>query len=157
MSATWEVQKALYTALSADSVFMNKIGSRLYDEPPTNETYPYVVLGNMIEMRYNRILNKGSEITARFDIYTKAGRMGFRPTKEINFELDRVLNHKIFGLNQSGYRMIQCFFSNSATERDEDKRIISAYYTILVQEVYDIPLYPAETLYPDFSLYPTFE
>lgn len=132
MSAMWEAQKALYTALSTDSTFMTKVGSRLYDEPPTNETFPYCVLGNMIEQRYNRIGNKGFSISARMDIYTKAGRLGYKPAKEILVEMDRVLNHKIFSM--TGYKMIQCFFESSDTERDEDKRIISAYYTILIQE-----------------------
>lgn len=132
MSAQWETQKAIYTALSTDSAFMTKIGSRLYDEPPTNETFPYVTIGNMNENRYNRIANKGFQISARMDIYTKSGRLGFKPAKEILVEMDRVLNHKVF--NFTGYKMIQCFFESSNTARDEDKRIISAYYTILIQE-----------------------
>lgn len=132
MSAQWQTQLALYNALSADSAFMTKIGSRLYDEPPTNETFPFVTIGNMIESRYNRILNKGFQISARFDIYTKSGRLGYKPAKEIMVEMDRVLNHKVFAM--TGYKMIQCFFESASTERDEDKRIISATYTILVQE-----------------------
>lgn len=133
MSAQWEVQKALYTALSTDSAFMTKIGSRLYDEAPTNETYPYVQLGYMIENRYNRLLSKGYDITATIDIYTKSGRLGYKPAKEILIELNRVLNQKRFTV--SGFNMIQCYFDVSDTERDNDKRIISARYNILIQEV----------------------
>ena len=131
MSAQWEVQKALYTALSADSAFMTKIGSRLYDEPPTNETFPYVTIGYMIENKYNRFNNEGYEISARFDIYTKSGRLGYKPAKEILVEMNRILNLKRFNL--TGYNMIQCYYETSDTERDEDKRILSARYTILTQ------------------------
>jgi hypothetical protein len=133
MSAQWECQKAIYTALSGDSTFMNKIGSRLYDEPPTNESFPYVVLGNMIENKYNRLISKGFEVSARIDIYTKSGRLGYKPAKEILVDMNRVLNLKRFTI--SGYNMIQCYFETSDTERDEDKRIISATYNILIQEV----------------------
>lgn len=133
MSAQWEVQKALYTALSTDSAFMNKIGSRLYDEAPTNSTFPYVSLGYMIENKYNRLLSKGFQISATIDIYTKSGRLGYKPAKEILVEMNRVLNQKRFPV--TGYNMIQCYFEASNTERDEDKRIITAQYIILIQEV----------------------
>lgn len=133
MSASWEAQKALYTALSSDSTFMSKIGSRLYDEPPTNETFPYVVLGQMIESKYNRLDNKGFEISAIINVYTKSGRLGYKPAKEILVDMNRVLNQKRF--NMTGFNMIQCFFDYVDNDRDEDKRIITANYTILAQEV----------------------
>jgi hypothetical protein len=132
VSAQWEVQKAIYTALSTDNTFMTKIGSRLYDEPPTNESFPYVTIGQMVENKYNRFNSKGFEVIARIDIYTKSGRLGFKPAKEILIEMNRILNQKILTL--TGYTMIQCYFDNSDTERDEDKRILSANYIVLVQE-----------------------
>ena len=132
MSASWEVQKALYNALSTDATFMTKIGSRLYDEAPTNESFPYVTLGNSFENRYNKLTNKGFEIIARLDIYTKTGRLGFKPAKEIMVEMNRVLNQKRFAL--TGFNMIQCYFDTSATERDEDKRIITARYIVWCEE-----------------------
>lgn len=132
MSAQWEVQKAIYTALSTDSAFMTKIGSRLYDEAPTNESFPYVTLGNMTEIKYNRLTNKGFEISARIDIYTKSGRLGYKPAKEILVEMNRILNQKRF--NMIGFNMIQIYFETSDTERDGDKRIITARYTVLTQE-----------------------
>jgi hypothetical protein len=133
MSAQWEVQKALYLALSSDNTFMTKIGSRLYDEPPTNETYPYVKIGYMTESKYNRLDNKGFEISATINIYTKSGRLGFKPAKEILVEMNRILNQKRFSL--TGFNMIQCYFEYSDNNRIDDKRIITSNYTIIVQEV----------------------
>lgn len=133
MSASWEVQKALYTALASDTAFMTKIGSRLYDEAPSNESFPYVTLGYVNETKYNRLINKGFEISARIEIYTKSGRLGYKPSKEILVEMNRVLNQKRFAL--TGYNMIQCYFENADTERDEDKRIITVRYRILTQEL----------------------
>lgn len=133
MSAQWEVQKAIYTALSTDTAFMTKIGSRLYDEPPTNESFPYVTIGSMIENRSNKLKEKGFEIFARIDIYTKSGRLGYKPAKEILVEMNRVLNQKRLSL--TGFNMIQIFFDNSDTERDEDKRILTVRYIVLCEEV----------------------
>lgn len=133
MSAQWEVQKAIFTALSTDSAFMAKIGSRLYDEPPTNETFPYVQIGYMQEGKFNRLLNKGFDITAILNIYTKSGRLGFKPAKEILVEMNRVLNQKRFSM--TGFNMIQCYFEYADNNRIDDKRIITATYKILTQEV----------------------
>jgi hypothetical protein len=155
MSAMWECQTALYTALSTDSTFMTKIGSRLFDEPPTNQAFPYVTLGNMIETRNNKLLSKGFEVSARIDIYTKSGRLGYKPAKEIQVEVDRILNLKRFNL--SGYNMVQCYLEATSTERDEDKRIISTRYTILVESVESIGLFPNSFIFPSLLLYPTFE
>jgi len=132
MTSTWETQKSLYTALSGDTAFMTKIGSRLYDEPPTDESYPYVVLGNMIESRWNKISSIGYQVTAVISIYTKSGRLGYKTSKEILQEMNRVLNRKKF--NMATLKMVQCFYDTSDTERDEDKRIINARYIILSEE-----------------------
>lgn len=132
MTATWQVQQALYNALIADSAFMTKIGSRLYDEPRTDETYPYVTIGNMIEVRFNKLSSIGYEVTSIFSIYTKSGRLGYKVAKEILEDMNRVLNRKKFTM--TSLKMIQCYYDTSDTERDEDKRIINARYIILVEE-----------------------
>jgi hypothetical protein len=155
MSAMWECQKAIYTALSSDTTFMTKIGSRLYDEPPTNEAFPYVIIGQMTEGRFNKLGSKGFEVQARIDIYTKSGRLGFKPSKEIQVEVDRLLNLKRFNL--TGFNMVQCYLETTDTERDEDKRIITSRYNILVESVESIGLFPNVFIFPSLSLYPTFE
>jgi hypothetical protein len=155
MSAQWECQKAIYTQLATDSSLMTKIGSRLYDEPPTNETFPYVTIGSMSENRYNKLLSKGFEVRARIDVYTKSGRLGYKPAKEIQVEIDRLLNQ--VRMNLTGYNMVQCFLESADTERDEDKRIISSRYVIWVESVESIGLFPNSFIFPSLSLYPTFE
>jgi hypothetical protein len=132
MSATWQVQQSLYTALATDSAFMTKIGNRLFDEPRTDETYPYVTIGNMLELRFNKLVGVGYEVTAIFAIYTKSGRLCFKVAKEILEDMNRVLNRKIFSM--TSLKMVQCYYDSSDNERDEDKRIINARYLIIVEE-----------------------
>jgi len=45
--AQWELQKAVYQALSADAGLQAEIGDppRLYDDPPADAAFPYVTLG----------------------------------------------------------------------------------------------------------------
>lgn len=132
MTATWESQKAIYTALSTDTTFMNKIGSRLYDEPPVDETYPYVTIGSMSEIKFNKISSIGYEILANIAIYTKSGRLGYKTSKEILIEINRILNRK--KLSMDSLKMIQIYYDNSDTIRDDEVRIINSRYTILIEE-----------------------
>lgn len=129
MSAQWEVQVALYDALKNNSTFMNLIGNRLYDEPPTNSAYPYVCIGNATEIPDNRLNYNGYDVTMTFDIYTKPEGLGFYTAKQILSAMNAVLNVK--KMSMTNYTMLICQFVNSMTDRDDDKRIISARYRIL--------------------------
>ena len=47
MSASWELQKAIYAHLASDEALQELIGdpARLYDDPPPDAVFPYVTLG----------------------------------------------------------------------------------------------------------------
>lgn len=44
---TWDLQKAIYQHLRADSALQAEIGTpaRIYDDPPPDATFPYLTLG----------------------------------------------------------------------------------------------------------------
>lgn len=128
MSATWEVQKALYDALSGNSTFMNLIGSKLYDEPPTDTDYPYVCISNATEISDNRLDKLGFEDTLTFSIYTKPSGLGFYTAKKILESMNSVLNVKRFSL--TSFNMLMCKIDNVSTLKDSDKRIILARYRV---------------------------
>jgi hypothetical protein len=128
MSATWEIQKALYDALNGNSSFMTLIGSKLYDEPPTDTDYPYVVISETTEISDNRLDKLGFEDTVTFLIYTKPAGLGFYTAKKILEAMNTVLNVHRFTL--TNYNMLMCKIDNVRTIRDDDKRIISARYRV---------------------------
>ena len=129
MSAMWSVQKSLYTALASNSTFMTKIGNNLYDEPPTNQQYPYVTIGSMTEANQNRLNKSGFFVTLEMMIFTKNGRGGFKLAKEILELANDVINLKKF--TTDNFTMVQVYYTYSSTERDEDKHIISANYDVI--------------------------
>jgi len=129
MSAQWEAQKALYDQLSADSTFMSLIGSRLYDEPPTNSEYPYVVIGDAIEIPDNTLSYNGYDTSVSFTIKTKPAGLGSYTAKQILEEMNRILNMKKFTMDT--LTMIICRFENAITDRDRDIRSMSVRYQVL--------------------------
>lgn len=129
MSALWECQKSIYDALVNNSTFMNLIGSRIYDEPPTNCQYPFVTIGDGTEISDNRLTYNGYDVTITLHIYTKPEGLGFYPAKKILESINAVINVK--RLSMTNLTMLLCKLDNIVTERDDDKRIISARYRIV--------------------------
>ncbi len=126
----WEVQKAMYSALTSNTNLMALVSSRIYDEPPTDIAYPYIVLGDMVEIDQNRLAYRGFEISATFNIYTKVEGLGYYTAKKILEEMNNSLNCKKLPL--TSYTMVICKMDNSYTDREEDKRVLSAKYKIIV-------------------------
>ena len=118
MSASWEVQVALYNALIADSTYMSLISSRIYDEPPTDLDYPYVMLGGMTEVPENRHSALGYSVTVTFTIYTKPFGLGSYQAKNILTNMNRILNMKSFSL--TNYTMLKCYMENAMHNRETD-------------------------------------
>jgi hypothetical protein len=108
---------------------MTKIGSALYDEPPTNSAYPYITIGSMTEANANRLGKDGFYVTLEMRIFTKNGRGGFKLAKEIVELVNQTINLKKFAMDT--YTMVQCLYRYSSTERDEDKNIINATYDVI--------------------------
>jgi hypothetical protein len=132
MSAMWEVQKALYDALKANSNFMNLVENRLYDEPSTNDEYPYVVLGEGIETTDNRLAKKGFNNLIIFSIYTKPFGLGYYTAKNINEEIFKTLDHK--RLPMTNYTMVICKYENAVPEKEEDKRILHSRFRVIAHD-----------------------
>ena len=132
MSATWEIQKSLYNTLKNDSTFMGLINNRIYDEPPTNSAYPYVLIGDCTEISDNRLIKNGYEVTATFFIYTKDAGLGYYKGKQIYKEMNRLLNVKKPSLDT--LNIVICQLDNMYTDREDDKRVISVRYRVIAHD-----------------------
>lgn len=131
MSASWEVQEALYDELKGDSTFMALIDG-IFDEPPTNQVQNYVVLGDTIENRDDNHSTLGFETYITFVIYTKPAGLGFYTAKKILERMNTLLNTKRFTL--STLRMLLCEYDNHSTFRKDDIRGIRVRYKVLTAQ-----------------------
>ena len=134
MSAQWECQRVLYEQLKADSTFMALISNKLYDEPLTNLSYPYVVIKDAIENPDNNLCHNGYDTDIIFKIYTKPGGLGFYTAKTILTAMNNVLNMKKFTM--TGFIMLICKYDNSSTRGGSSKsrkdiRSITVRYNVL--------------------------
>jgi hypothetical protein len=122
----------MYTALKANTTFTNLISSRLYDEPLTNNVYPYVFIGLATEVPDNTHDKKGYNLTMNPVIYTNPAGLGNYQASTILVEMNKTLNLKTFTL--TGHKMVICKYENASWGREENIRIIVARYRFFTQE-----------------------
>lgn len=78
----WDAQKAIFAALSANTSLMTAIGSRLYDQPPQNATFPYVVIGEGGLAPWDTDNEVGAETQVTVNVWDRSHR-GRKVVKEL--------------------------------------------------------------------------
>lgn len=130
----WEVQKIIYNALSSDSTFMNLISNRLYDQPETNQVYPYVIIGNGVSINHLTHGKDGINESINITIFTKPGSLGWYTAKSISTAIRNVLHLQKFDTD-SKYKNPICILENESRENIGDYRNIDLTYKVLIEEV----------------------
>ena len=91
MSALWQVQRAIYTKLTADEALMSVV-SGVFDEPPEDRRLPYVTIGEVTETPWDTHDKRGFE--AMVTINAWSGYQGNREAAEILAHVDRILHRR---------------------------------------------------------------
>lgn len=130
----FEAQKIIYNALSGNSIFMNLINNRLYDQPQTNELYPYVILGNGTSQNHLTHGKDGIFEFMNITIFTKSGDLGWYTCKKITQAIRNVLHLKKFSIN-STYKNCICIQESENREHNGEYRNMDLTYKIIIEEV----------------------
>lgn len=72
MSDAWQVQKAIFTALSGNSTLMTAIGSRLKDRPSQDYALPYVHIGEIIVLDWGSKTFVGGDHRIMIHVWSKS-------------------------------------------------------------------------------------
>lgn len=130
----FEAQKIIYDALSANTSFMTLISNRLYDQPDTNEVYPYVIIGNGTSTNHLTHGKDGINEFINITIFTKSGGLGWYPCKTIANAIRGILHLKKFTIN-STYRNCIVIQESENREHNGDYRNIDLTYKVIIEEV----------------------
>lgn len=130
----FEAQKLIYNALSSDTSFMTLISNRLYDQPITNELYPYVVIGNGTSQNHLTHGKDGINEFINITIFTKSGSLGWYTSKTISQAIRNVLHLNKFTIN-STYKNCIVIFDNENRENAGMYRNIDLTFKIIIEEV----------------------
>jgi hypothetical protein len=127
----WEVQKTLVSTLTS-STTLSSLVSTIIDEPETNETYPYITIGNGTELTDNTLRRLGFNNTLTFFIYTKPYGLGWYTAYTILDAMNEVLN--IQKPTMDNLNLLFCKLDNIIQEKEGDKRILHVRYRVWSQQ-----------------------
>lgn len=126
-SASWALQQAVYTALSADSTLGGLIGTppRLYDAVPRAVTFPYLVLAEDVETAWDSASDSGSLHKLVLHAFSRGG--GRREIKLITAAVCAALPQS--ALTLSGHHLVNWSFTEADFSRQSDGRTYRASLT----------------------------
>jgi hypothetical protein len=110
------IQKAIVGRLRTDGGVTALVGTRVYDQPPPNPTFPYISLGpdNVVPSRAD--CYDGSDVTIQIDAWSRA--VGFPEVKAIS-EAVRLALHE-YPLSVTDHRVIDVAMTEARVLRDPD-------------------------------------
>ena len=126
-----ELQAAIVGRLKGDSGVQAVIGQRVYDEVPTNPTFPYVSIGDNQVLPDDAECIDGREIFWQLDGWARDPH--FPTVKQISKAVDAALHN--LPLTITGYNNIVCELSTTSYLHDPDgiTRHVAMTYRFLIQ------------------------
>lgn len=134
MSVEFEIQTAIFTALTSSSSMTNAVNNAIYGEPPANKIYPYVCLNDIITLPHNRHGKLGYQSNISFFIYTQNGMLGDYEALNISGIMNSILNLKRLSLESSNLKMVVCKLDRDQIFRKDDIVGIEKRYDIIVHD-----------------------
>lgn len=116
-SPAWELQKAAYEALVANSALVAQLGgARVYDSVPRGAAFPYVTFGPSATRDWSTGTEKGAEHTLTLRAWSKGGG-----AREVHLVLDavRAALHEAT-LTLDGHRLVSLRHEASDAAREAD-------------------------------------
>jgi hypothetical protein len=114
--ASFSLQAAIFSALSADTALQSLIGARLYDDVPRDAVFPYAVIGDDAESNWDTATEQGSEHIVTVDAWSQGG--GHKESKTIADAVRAVLDGAL--LAPSGQTLIDIRYQGAAFARADD-------------------------------------
>jgi len=117
MSATWDLQKGIYEALSGDPTLIGLLGgANIFDRVPQDAPFPYVTLGQTLDRDWSTGSEEGREHILTLHVFSRAG--GSKQTQAIIAAIDDAL--KVAPIAIPGHALVNLRFEFSDARRDRD-------------------------------------
>jgi hypothetical protein len=116
-SASWALQRAVFTALATDSALVALLGAaRIYDDVPQRAELPYVTFGQATTRDWSTGDTAGEEHQLTLHVWSRAD--GRRETHEVAAAVRAVLHDAALPLD--GHRLVQLRHELTEARREGD-------------------------------------
>jgi len=130
------LQKALYARLNGDATLTTLMGpSSVHDQPPEGDPYPYIRLGDHLDIPDNDLTSFGREVTETLHVWTRERSNG--PGQAIAARVVELLDHQPDALVVAGHQVvaIRWEFGQALTDPNpEIRHHVLRFRVVLAQE-----------------------
>ena len=113
--SSWELQQAIYTALTGDPTLMGMI-TGVHDHVPQGAAFPYITVGEGSAVPWRAAGVEGMEATLILHVWSR--ERGRKQAKQIMAEMHRILDDA--DLTVPGHVLVSLRFEFSQTMLDAD-------------------------------------
>lgn len=114
-SCEWELQKAVYTALTQDTGLMSKV-TGVYDHVPQGASFPYIALWEMQSRDRSNVAETMTEVRVKLAVYAR--ERGSKTVLDI-MAIVKALLHQA-NMSVTGYSLHSCCFTESILQQLQD-------------------------------------
>ena len=129
-----ELQKGVRSALKANSSVNSLVGTRIYDEPPNNVTYPYIRFGTIEPRTNDTDQSTGAAVVLNIEAYSNQtpGRV---EATQIAEAIRATLHRSETSITLTGFHLIELICETYFVDRDSVGRGYSAnvVFSALIQ------------------------
>ena len=124
------LQKGLRAALVADAGVAALVGSRIYDEPPQNVTFPYLRFNDIVPTAFDTDTVEGALAQIGLEAHSRSAS-GRVEAVQIAEAVKRALHRHEASVTATGFNLVELIFETYSAYRDAEGRGYTA--TIALQ------------------------
>ena len=115
-----ELQKGVRARLAALSSITDLVSTRIYDEPPTSVTYPFIRFGNITPSADDTDGRVGADVSFEIEAFSQAtGRV---EATQIAEAVRAALHRSESSVSLTGFNLIELRCENYVVTRNSDER-----------------------------------
>lgn len=115
------LQKGLRAALVADAAVTALVGTRIYDEPPQDVTFPYARFLAIEPLAFDTDTTEGAEVAVSFECHSRSAS-GRVEASQIAEAIQLALHRQEVAVTVTGHTLVELIFERYSVTRDGDGR-----------------------------------
>lgn len=118
-------QVAIIAALKANAGVTSLVGQRIYDEPPSSVTFPYLHISSIEPAAWDTSCTQGATVQIGLQAHSRATQGRVEATR-IAEAVQATLHRNEGALTVTGYNLIEMIFQTYVADRDPEGRGFTA-------------------------------
>ena len=123
------LQKGVRAALVADAGVSALIGTRLYDEPPQNVTFPYARFGGIEPLAFDTDSMEGALVSFTIEAHSRSAS-GRVEAAQIAEAVKAALHRQEASVTVAGHTLVELIFETFSVTRDGEGRGYTAIVSL---------------------------